>query len=325
MADDLRIDFFEPYDPVTGNQWAGDFPRRRLASRIQALVGADRAELRTDPTKWLLPKVVAADKDGATFIDLYRVRSDRWPYLRRQGKVSPLDAMLPLDDDDGLADVTHFGFFPGNVVVTIFNQFGPRATNLSRYMLDKTAVDVEYRAVPRDDMLDTLNKAAMVKRFNLRFASNQADVLAGNGGDFASDAARLAGNLPQTDIEIMLTVHGSQRSGQSASRIKAAIGQILASSARNALKRAAVQIGDHDDYGRAVLDLLEEDIILTRPVPPGVRFKRYIGEDEAVAVLRDAYRTMNGELTRALGDLVEEASSEDVELDLPPVPDDVPD
>jgi hypothetical protein len=196
MADDLRIDFFEPYDPTTGHQWAGDFPRRRLASRIQALVDADRAELRTDPTKWLLPKVVAADTDGATFIDLYRVRSDRWPYLRRQGQVSPLDAMLPLDEDDGLADVTHFGFFRGNVVVTIFNQFGPRVTNLSRYMLDKTGVDVEYRAVPRDDMLDTLNQAAMVKRFNLRFASNQADVLAGNGGDFASGAARLAGNLP---------------------------------------------------------------------------------------------------------------------------------
>ncbi len=320
MADDLRIDFFEPYRPGATDRWTGDFPRRRIASRTAALVDANDAELRTSPTKWLLPKVLHSD-NTATFVDLYRIRSDRWPYFSRQGAVTPLDAMLAIDDDDGLADVTHFAFFPGNIVMGIYNHFGPRHPDLSRYLLDRLGVDVDLRPVPRDDMMETLNSAATVKKFHLRFASQQGDILRSSGGDFARDAARLATEMPQTDVEITLTVRGSEQTGSTANRIKRAASDLL-TGARPALKAASVQIGDDDDYGRAMLNLLEDDIVLSRPVPLHIQNKRYIGEADAMEVLRAAYRTMSGELARTLGDLVEEASSEADEVRLPPLPDD---
>lgn len=320
MADDLRIDFFEPYRPGTTEPWDGDFPRRRVATRVEELVAANEAELRTSPTKWLLPKVVHSDDKG-TFVDLYRIRSDRWPYFSRQGAVTPLDAVMAVDDDDGLADVTHFGLFPGNIVVAIYNHFGPRHRDLSRYLLDRLGLDVDLRPVPRDDMMETLNGASTVKKFHMRFATRQGDILRSNGGDFAEDAARLGRALPQTDIDITLTIRGSEQSGSAASRVKNAAVDIV-TGARSALKAASVQIGEDDDYGRAVLDLLEDDIVLSRPAPPHITSKRYITEGDAIDVLRDSYRMMTGELSRTLGELVEAASREEEEAELPPLPDD---
>jgi hypothetical protein len=168
MATDLRIDFFEPYDPETNHRWVGDFPRRRIGKRIDSLIAADAAELPTDPTRWLQPKHLPSPrgKSGgtikATFVDLYRIRSDNWPYFSRQGTVTPLDAMLAAQDDDGIADLTHFGIFPGNIVVAIYNHFGPRMSGLSRYLRDRLGVDVDFRAIARDDMLDTLTNAGTV-------------------------------------------------------------------------------------------------------------------------------------------------------------------
>lgn len=320
MADDLRIDFFEPYRTGTTEQWKDDFPRRRVATRIADLVSGNRAELRTSPTKWLLPKVVHSDDKG-TFVDLYRIRSDRWPYFSRQGAVTPLDAVMPIADDDGLADVTHFGLFPGNILIAIYNHFGPRQSNLSRYLLDRLGVDVEFRPVPRDDMIETLNNAATVKKFRMKFASQKGDILRSSGGDFAADAARLGTAMPQTDIDITMTIRGSEQSGSAASRVKNSIAEML-TGARPALDAASVQIGDDDDYGRAMLNLLEDNIVLSRPPPPHITSKRYITEAAAIEVLRESYRMMEGELTRTVGRLVEEASAEDDEAELPPLPDD---
>lgn len=328
MGSDLRVDFFEPYDPNTNGRWVGDFPRRRITKRIESLIAADRSELRTDPTRWLQPKVLrtprARDGAGATkasFIDLYRIRSDNWPYFSRQGTVTPLDAMIAAEDDDGIADLTHFGMFPGNILVAIYNHFGPRVNGLARYLRDKAGLDVDFRPIARDDMLEALTNAGTVRRFHVRFAAQEAASIRGSGS-FGADAAALADEVPDTDVSIEFTLRGVAATGNAATRVKQVVGQLFRSGAERSLKTAAVEIGADDDYGRTLLNLLEDAVILTVPVPSGVANKRYIPEVEATTVLRESYRTLRPVLERLVGALEEQASSLAEEPDLPPVPDD---
>jgi len=326
MASDLRIDFYEPYDPQTNDRWAKDFPRRRIAKRIESLIADDRAELRTDATRWLQPTLPATPRGTggglikATFIDLYRIRSDNWPYFSRQGTVTPLDAMLAAEDDDGIADVTHFGMFPGNVLVMIYNHFGPRANSLSRYLRDKLGVDVEFRSVARDDMLETLTNAGTVRRFHIRFAAQEAERIRASGS-FGADAAALANEIPDTDVSIEFTMRGRAATGNPVSRVKQVAGQLLRSAASRALKTAAVEIGADDDYGRTLLNLLEDELTLTAPLPDGVASKRYVPEREAISVLRESYRTLRPTLERLVGVLEEASNRLADEPDLPPMPD----
>lgn len=327
MPSDLRIDFYEPYDADTGDRWAGDFPRRRIADRIQALISDNSAELSTGPTRWLQPQVIATPKGKsgrpakATFLSVYRIRSDNWPYFSRQGQVTPLDVMIAdAGDDDGIADVTHFGMFPGNILVVVYNHFGPRASALGRYLHDKVGVNVDFRPVVRDDMLETLQNAGTVRRLTVKFPGIQAPAIREAGG-FGADAAELAEEIPDTDVTVEFVLKGKAATGNPATRVKQVARELLESVAAGALKTAAVEIGSEDDYGRTMLNLLEDELVLTVPVPAGIVNKRYMPEGQAVRVLRESYRNMRPILQETLGPLEEDSTNMAGEPQLPPVPD----
>lgn len=326
MPSDLRVDFYEPCDGATGERWEGDFPRRRVARRIADLIAADSAELSTGPTRWLQPQVIATPKGKsggsvkATFLSLYGIRSDNWPYFSSQGTVTPLDAMIAAADDDGIANVTHFGMFPGNVLVVIYNHFGPRASSLGRYLHDKVGVNVVYRPVARDDMLETLQNAGTVRRLTVKFEGVQAPAIR-EGGRFGADAADLAAEIPDTDVTIEFTIKGRAASGNAAARAKQVAGELLGNVADGALKNVSAEIGSDDDYGRTMLNLLEDQLVLSVPLPDGVVSKRYVPEPQAVTVLRRSYRTMRPTLEGTLGPLEEDSTNMAGEPQLPPLPD----
>lgn len=97
---------------------------------------------------------------------LARIRHDDFPQVEELGQLSP----VPIPGNAGLAEQTHFVFFPNNVVGVEFNFFGPRPSRLASYFNEKTPAEMSFVLEPllRGDAAQQLGSLTDVRLLSIR-------------------------------------------------------------------------------------------------------------------------------------------------------------
>jgi hypothetical protein len=108
-------------------------------------------------------------------------RSDL-PQLEKDGQTSP----LTLDNDSGVAELTHFRFFANNIVACEYNHFGPRASRLVDYVTKSVpnCPSFDLRPLLNHDVAKLLSHMKEVTMVTVKMTASTASDWVGTGDSF---------------------------------------------------------------------------------------------------------------------------------------------
>jgi hypothetical protein len=133
---------------------------------------------------------------------LARIRHDDFPQVEVLGQLSP----VPIPRNAGLAEQTHFVFFPNDIVGVEFNFYGPRPSRLASYFNEKTPDEMAFVLEPllRGDIAQQLRSLTDVRLLSIRTHSAGAEVIKELDKDIGSALDALAKVKGAETIDLVL-------------------------------------------------------------------------------------------------------------------------
>ena len=179
------------------------FPARRLVEKLQAArtAGVSRYYTARDGYRILAEGVQASPRP---YVAVYRSR-----YVNLPGKDVAGDVVdLGLNQGEGLAEGTHFVFFPNNIVGVLYNFEGPTVRRFSAFLSFKFDLDVTFVPVYRRDILALLDRLDRMSKIELSIPANQVPLLTAADDDdgFARALAETADLLHSGNIQLKVSV-----------------------------------------------------------------------------------------------------------------------
>ncbi len=200
---------------------------------------------------------------------------------------------MSLNAGEGLAEGTHFLFFPNNIVGVLYNFHGPSVRRFTTYLLHKFNLDVSFIPVYRRDVLQILEALATVSKLEMSIPANQVHLLAGPtddaDDDFAAPLAQGARLLEDGNIRLEVSV------GQGAPQNRYDRAKTLAKrfARRDDLDRfrvAKVYGRLEDESDSLPIDLKSEQLITKKDVEPETPRSTRVRQSSASAAVRQAYQ-----------------------------------
>lgn len=115
--------------------------------------------------------------DGKIFGKIGTIRMDFLPSIENKGKLTKLN----LDKDEGIADASHFIYFPEDRILAMeYNFYGPRASTLALYLRAKARSivdDVVFDFLINKDMEKELQKAENISMLSFKVPQNKISLL----------------------------------------------------------------------------------------------------------------------------------------------------
>lgn len=274
-----------------------DFPASDLLDEADELGVADSGRFALSDNAFLIAQRVDVIKKVNALV-LYKVTQRDLPMLfnAETGEIRPLEDVLG-DEEVDIAEPTFFVFFDNGVVGYVYNHVGPRPRHLELYAQFAIGADIEVRPIPRTDVLEALNAAGEVSLIRFKIPTT---VVPGGVADegLLSEARDLAQILPGTEVEVIVRARGAGGRQRLATAAHTALPRLLGQA--QALRKLKVKLGVDDDYrGDAELDLLEEHIVMERPIET-VTGRRYLAPDDAVREIVSAYGELRASIERGL-------------------------
>lgn len=231
---------------------------------------------------------------------LAQIRRAGLPQLERFGQLSD----LKIPGDSGLAETIHIVVFPGNIVGSDFNFFGPRMSRLSVYLKEKAdnlCPEVTFEPLLRHDVTAALAKLQDIRMFNLKIRASYAARVTEADADLGSayEAARRAGTAGE--LEIILRTRRNAReplSDRLLATVKKLVG--LPDMQTEALK-FRVKGTASDSNKVELVDLLADQLIARVQVMRQSKRGRTLQTNSAYEAIQQAYEELKDELHLAAG------------------------
>lgn len=277
-----------------GQTLSASFPHKGLVEKLNEAKrdGISRYYMTRDGYKMLALGVTTAPR---SHVALYRSR-----YVNLPGKDVAGDVVdLGLGAGEGLAEGTHFVFFPNNIMGALYNFQGPTTNRFAAYLRYKFGLDISFAPIYRRDVAQILVDLEKVSKIEVAIPANQAHLFAApTDGD---------------DGFAQSLFHGARVLGGGNLRLELSVGQGAPTSRYEELKEFARRLARRDDlhafrvakvYGRREgekenqpIDLLTEQLITRKDVEPEAPATTKISQSSASAAVSAAYKENRGQIT----------------------------
>lgn len=230
---------------------------------------------------------------------MVKTRRTLLPDIEEMGSLRPLD----IPDSCGLAEVTHFVYFPEQQIVGVeFNYYGPRVSSLGEYIRAKYGrIDrVEMEPILNRDVTDTLERIGEVHLIELKVGRNGLWVL--EELDRNLRAAFHAAASVSSGAEIVEIVLRKKRYGRVGFALPWPKEKILrwvsdgGLAVRENVSRFRVRAVDKGTGEVRTFDLLEDKFVMSRQVVRHNERRRMIDSDSMFEAIMDAHSDLRDQL-----------------------------
>lgn len=228
------------------------------------------------------------------------VRRNGLPQIESAGNLSPLN----LPATSGLGEEVHVMFFPGGIVGSEFNFYGPRISRLASYLFVKgngTCQQISFEPLLRRDVSIQLDRLSDIRLMHLKMHVSYTGILAEADRDLATafSAASRAGEAEE--IEILLRPAKYSRATLSG-RLLSVVKRIAR---RNEIREAAstfrVRGLDRSTNSVGLVDILSDQLIARKQIVLLNERTRGLERDSTYAAIREAYLELQNDLHAAAG------------------------
>lgn len=229
---------------------------------------------------------------------LATIRRSDFPSVEASGTLRN----LPLAEDEGLADEIHVVFFDHNIVGAIYNYYGPRISALAKYFSAKAGHI--YRNIQFDPLLDPetenrLNRLEDIRLLELKMEPSMAEILA-NQSKPLGDAFIATRELfdAEGQIEIVARRKPYAKGGLGSALLDAVKRIYRNTPVRENAERFRIE-GINNAGEKEVIDLLSDDLVVSRQVLKQDSQRRAIEPESAFKAIASAYEEVEHKLERA--------------------------
>lgn len=220
-------------------------------------------------------------------------RRSSLPELEKDGVLQPLN----IPRNSGLAEITHFIYFPNkNVLGVEFNFFGPRANSLSFYLRNKSRnfshpfEYIELSPILNQDVDALLKDMGEVNLFQMEVARNELEVVKELDEDLYSAFESAANVSDAESVEVILRKKKYSREGFGFPFSKKKIKELLSTGDnRQKVNRMKANAESHSEKESKNFDLLEDKMIVSKKVTALGERSRSIDSKDMFAKIREAY------------------------------------
>ena len=226
------------------------------------------------------------------------VRRSGLPAIERRGALSP----LKLPDGAGIAEQTHFVFFPDNILGAEFNFYGPRPNRLANYLMSKATdhcPEIAFAALLRQDVAERLKKLGKLTLLDLKILAAFSTVVTQADRDLGSALAAAAKAGKAETVEIVLKPIPRSQKFLDLSLRDAARRLFENPETRTSAKKFLLKGRNEDSDKIDVVDVLSDELIATKQVMLQDEGYRSVSSDSAYGAIEDAYQELRALLLTA--------------------------
>ncbi|MBW3633448.1 MAG: hypothetical protein KY456_10530 [Chloroflexi bacterium] len=292
MSVDRTVQFWQVVQPRSGAPLAGTFPSGEL---VRALKSVEAEETLWETRDGWRLMAAGFKERSPQHIGLARIRREGLPYIEQGGRFSDLE----LADDQNLAEVTHYRFFPRNVVGLLYNFDGPHVRRLAQYLRGRWDVDVDLVPVLRRDVAQALERMTELSIVDVAIPVDRAYLLEDDGSDTVRALREMAENSESKVLYAKFSLRGSATPHAGASWLRRIQG-FATSSQLGAFKKLRVKGFDADAQERIWLDLIAEHLTLVQDVELTSDAGRAVRPRSAADAIQDAYDVLEDDINAAV-------------------------
>lgn len=238
------------------------------------------------------------DNGSPQKVRLATIRKSDFPSVEASGMLSALQ----LGADEGLADEIHVVFFDRNIVGAIYNFHGPRISALAKYFSAKARhiyPNIRFDPLVDPETENRLNQLQDIRLLDLRLEPSTAEIIASQSkplGDALTATRELFDAEGQIEIVARRKPYAKGGLGQS---LLDTVKRIYRNTPiRESAERFRIE-GINNAGEREFIDLLSDDLVVSRRVLKQDSRLRAIRRESAFEAITSAYEEVEHKLERA--------------------------
>lgn len=293
MAKMVPVRFYRAVPRSPEEAWDGPFPLQTVIPTLQNLdVTTGEADARLSASSVVSARV-RNDEDPPHLV-FYSLREEYIPEVELHGQIT----ILNIDDEARIAEPTHACFFDDGVIGILAGQ-GPRSSAMARYLQAKTGLAVAYETLLRRNWFERLEATDQVRYLHLRISAGHIAAIEDSAPDMYTALRALSAYSGQGTIEIIMrATRQIDTRHDMASRAKGFFNRLRQDDLIDQFDKADL-IGKADEGEQEVIDLLQDQLTITREIP--VDTIRRVSDEVARVTIRSAYAAGYQEIRSALG------------------------
>lgn len=224
------------------------------------------------------------------------------PDVESRGNLIPLN----IPDDSGLAEITHFVFFPDKKIIGIeFNYYGPRPSSLALYIQRKANEiihDVTFNPIYNHDIDDLLRRIGEVSLIEIEVQKNGINILKELDENLASAFKAAASASDAETVEILLRRKRYSRKGFPFPWLLEKVKALLNSpdpDVRGNIGKFKVRGTDKLTEEQRTFDLLQDKFVASKKVVRTDDRRRSIDKNSMYNAIKSAFQELHGQLVLA--------------------------
>lgn len=221
-------------------------------------------------------------------------RRSALPEIESGGELKPLD--IPINS--GLAEITHFVYYPDKQIIGVeFNFYGPRTNSLSSYLMEKSKnfsspfEHIDVKPILNQDLDTLLQDVGEINLFQMEIARDELSIIEELDRDLHSafeSAAKVSDDAES--VEIILRKKKYKREGFSLPFSKNRLKELLSSGDnRQKINRLRVYAESNSDERSKWYDLLQDKMIVSKKVAALGQRSRSVDKESMFEKIDEAY------------------------------------
>lgn len=229
------------------------------------------------------------------------VRRESLPQVENRGALSDLE----IARSAGLAEQSHIAFFPGNVVGSEFNFYGPRLTRLGPYLekvIPAEVSDVRFAPLVRGDAWDEVAQLGEIRLMRMRIRPSYASRVREANETLGQAFSAAAAYGSAEDVEITLRAAPYRRESHLAARVRETLNRFRKSDGLGGADSPVVlQVGGIDSRTGCMttIDVLSDKLVSMQQITTLNSRTRVLNSESAYSAIHKAYAVLKNDLDAA--------------------------
>ncbi len=223
-------------------------------------------------------------------------RRSSLPELETGGVLEP----LAIPRNSGLAEITHFVYFPEKDIIGVeFNFYGPRANSLRIYLTEKSRNTnkpfeyIELNPILNQDLDSLLQDLGEINLFQMEVARNELSIIEELDMDLYSAFNSAARVSDAESVEVILRKKKYSRGGFPLPFSKKGIKELLSiGDNRQKINKMKVNAESHSEESNKNFDLLEDKMITSKKVSTLGQRSRSVDSSSMFEKIEEAYNDL---------------------------------